>query len=61
MGYFNSDLKPGWTVQQMEHDSCLYRFDGPLKDEKRSITFAYMNVDDIESVTTELAVTMVWK
>ena len=55
MGHFNSDMMmPGWTVQHMEHDSCLYRFDGPVKDEKRSITFAYMNIDDIESVTTEL-------
>ena len=45
---------PGWTVQQMDHDKCLYRFDGPLTDERRSITFVYMNVDDIESITTEL-------
>ena len=54
MGHFNSDLMPEWTVQQMDHDECLYRFDGPLTDERRSITFVYMNVDDVESVTTEL-------
>jgi hypothetical protein len=55
MEHFNSEMMmPGWSVQQMEHDKCLYRFDGPLKDEKRSITFAYMNIDDVESVTTEL-------
>jgi hypothetical protein len=55
MEHFNSEMMmPEWSVQQIEHDNCLYRFDGLLKNEKRSITFAYMNIDDIESVTTEL-------
>ena len=54
MGHFNSDLMPEWKVQQMAHDECLYRFDGPLTDKRRSVTFVYMNVDDIESVSTDL-------
>ena len=50
----NKMLMPGWTIKQMHHDRCLFRFDGPPIDKKRSITFAYLHVDDIDTMTTKL-------
>ena len=41
-------------MKQMQHDSRLFRSDGPPVDEKRSITFAYMHIDGIGTVTAKL-------
>ena len=39
----------------MWHDSCLFRFDGPPVDGKRSVTFACIHTDDVDTVSTKLA------
>ena len=56
MEHFNNTrLMPGWSVKQMRYDSCLFRFDGPPVDGKRSITFACIHTDDVDTVSTKLA------
>jgi hypothetical protein len=56
MEHFNNKkIMPGWTVKQMRYDSCLFRFEGPPNDGLRSITFACIHTDDVDTVSTKLA------
>ena len=55
MEHFNNKkIMPGWTVKQMRYDSCLFRFEGPPNDGLRSITFACIHTDDVDTVSTKL-------